>query len=160
MASAGISGVVGQQGQQNTNGTDAFGDVDLQEFLAMMIAELQNQDPLNPMDNAQILQQVSQIQEIESNKKLNESLASVTLGQNLTAAGSMLGQVIRGLAEDDSYVVGKVDRVSISDGTPTLHIGQSQIALKNVTEILSDPPEDGQSEDGLNADDPTAEAAP
>jgi len=160
MASAGISGVVGQQGQQNTNGTDAFGEVDLQEFLAMMIAELQNQDPLNPMDNAQILQQISQIQEIESNKKLNESLASVTLGQNLAAAGSMLGQVIRGLAEDDSYVVGEVDRVSISDGTPTLHIGQSQIVLKNVTEILSEPPEDSQGEDGLNVDDPTAEAAP
>ena len=35
--------------------------VDTNQFLTLMITELQNQDPLNPMDNTQMLQQISQI---------------------------------------------------------------------------------------------------
>ena len=41
-------------------------DVDIYDFLTLMITELQNQDPLNPMDNAQMLEQIGQIRQISA----------------------------------------------------------------------------------------------
>ena len=39
-------------------------DLDINQFLQLMIAELTNQDPLNPMDNTQLVQQIGAIREI------------------------------------------------------------------------------------------------
>ena len=44
--------------------SEAINDIDLGTFLRLMIAELQNQDPLNPLDNKDMLAQISQIREV------------------------------------------------------------------------------------------------
>ena len=132
-------GVLGQQGQQNPTGHDAFRDVDLNDFVKLLVAELQNQDPLNPMDNSEILQQVSQMREIESNQRLTDTLEAVLLGQSMTTASSMLGRMVMALTDDSQLVTGRVDRVTIEDGQPKLHLGEHVVDLKNVSEILSGP---------------------
>jgi flagellar basal-body rod modification protein FlgD len=131
-------GVLGQQGTQNPYG-DALRDVGVEEFLDMMIAELQNQDPLNPMDNQQIVEQIGQIREILSNDRLTETLDSVFLGQNLATAGGMIGDWIVHLADDDTVrVAGQVDRVAIEEGIPKIYVGDEAVQLKNISLIQSE----------------------
>jgi len=140
--STGSVNSVGQV-QQTTTGYDAFKEVDLDDFLKLMITELRNQDPLNPMDNQELLQQITQIREIESNQRLTDTLQSVLLGQSLATASSLLGQTVRGLTVGEEQITGKVDRVSIEDGAAKLHVGDQTIELNNVAEIL---PEDSAEE--------------
>jgi flagellar basal-body rod modification protein FlgD len=130
------SGVAGQQGQQATTGSNSFNSLDVESFIKMLVAELQNQDPMNPTSNSEILQEVSQIKAIQSNQQLNETLQSVELGQNLASAANLLNQTIKGLDDSGNTVSGKVDKISIDNNVPTLHIGNSTVALKNVSEIL------------------------
>ena len=47
-------------------------DTNLDDFLKLMIAELQNQDPLDPMENSEMLQQLSQMRSIGATDKLTE----------------------------------------------------------------------------------------
>lgn len=129
-------GVTGQQSQQATVGTDAFSDVNLDDFLRLLVAELANQDPLNPMENSQILQQISQMREIESSERLSTTLQSVLLGQNLATANSLLGRNILGLDDEGQYITGTVDRVTIEDEKVKAHVGDHVVSLKNVAEIL------------------------
>jgi flagellar basal-body rod modification protein FlgD len=129
-------GVIGTQGQQNPNGRDAFSELNLDDFLKLLITELQNQDPMEPMKNAELLQQLSQIREIESNMRLTETLESVRLGQNLTVANGMLGRSIVALTDDAKEVTGQVDRISIVDGQPKLRVGEYTVDLQNVSQIL------------------------
>jgi len=131
-------GIVGQQGQQNPNGTDAMKSLNMDDFLAMMIAELQNQDPLNPMDNTQMLQQIAQIREIASNDRLTDTLEAVTLGQNLASANSLVGRFVVARSAGGSEVTGLVDRISIADGKPKVHVRGYEIDLKNIEEIFSE----------------------
>ena len=70
-------GTVGRQGQQNPTGKDAFQQLELGDFIKLMVTELQHQDPMNPMDNTQILQQMSQMRAIAASDQLNETLQSV-----------------------------------------------------------------------------------
>ena len=137
-------GVVGQQGQQNPTGTNAFREVELSDFIKLMVTELRNQDPLNPMDNTEILQQMSQIRAIESNDRLSETLQSVLLGQSVVTATSLLQRTIVALSEDGERISGQVDRVSIEDGQARLHVGEHVIDPNNIAEIL--PEEDGDTQ--------------
>ena len=43
-------------------------------FLTMLVTQLKNQDPLNPMDNAQITSQMAQINTVTGLEKVNESI--------------------------------------------------------------------------------------
>jgi flagellar basal-body rod modification protein FlgD len=99
-------------GSSSTAG-NALGQVDIDEFLKLMIAELQNQDPLNPMDNAQMLEQISQIRSIGATDKLTSTLEAVLTGQNLSTAGSMIGKLVRAASVDGRLVEGKVESVSV-----------------------------------------------
>ncbi len=131
-------GASGQTGAQNPTGQDAFRNLDMDEFLKMMIVELQNQDPLNPMDNQQILQQISQIREIESNLRMTDTLDSVLVGQNLASAVALLGKLIVGLSDAGQKVTGVVERVSMAEGKVKLHVGESTVSLKNIEQIMSE----------------------
>jgi flagellar basal-body rod modification protein FlgD len=139
--------MIDQQSAQNPTGHDAMSELDMDDFLKLMIAELQHQDPLNPMDNTQMLEQISQIRTITSNDRLTDTLAAVLLGQNMSTASSMLGRTIRALTDDGNMVIGTVDRVTIEDGVPKLHITDDTadppvdyiIDLENVGEIMANP---------------------
>ena len=49
-------------------------------FLKLMITELQQQDPLNPMDNKDMLNQIAQIRAVGASDQLTKTLNSVLLG--------------------------------------------------------------------------------
>ncbi len=102
--------------------TDAINDIDLGTFLEIMIAELQNQDPLNPLDNKDMLAQISQLREVGATDKLTETLESVLLGQNIASATSLIGADIDAVSDDNQRISGTVSRVSLEDGDPKLHL--------------------------------------
>jgi flagellar basal-body rod modification protein FlgD len=141
--STGSIGALGQQSQQVPAGHDAWSKVDLDDFVKLLVTELQNQDPLEPLGNEEILQQISQIREIESNQRLTQTLQSVLLGQSVVTASNMLGRTIVGLSDSSETVTGRIDRVSIDRGVAKLHIGEHTINLNNVAEILPELEQNG-----------------
>lgn len=61
-------------------------------FLTLLVAQMKNQDPLNPLDNAQVTSQMAQISTVEGIDKLNNTMNSV-LGQIQSAqAASLVGR--------------------------------------------------------------------
>jgi Flagellar hook capping protein - N-terminal region len=108
--------------EQKFSSADAINDLDLNTFLELMIAELQNQDPLNPLDNKDMLAQISQIREVGATDKLTKTLESVLLGQNISSATNLLGADITALSDNAESVQGIVKRVSIDKGEPKLHV--------------------------------------
>jgi flagellar hook assembly protein FlgD len=116
--------------------SNALENLDTSEFLDLIIAELQNQDPLNPMDNAQMIEQIGQIRQIDASSRLTTTLDAVLMGQNLSSASSLIGKTITGLDADSKKITGKVDRVTVADGVPSLHVGAKTVKLNNVGEIL------------------------
>lgn len=101
---------------------DAIDDLDLGSFLRLMIAELQNQDPLNPLDNKDMLAQISQIREVGATDKLTKTLESVLLGQNIASSTNLIGADVDAISDDNQRVSGIVSRVSIENGQPKLQL--------------------------------------
>lgn len=129
-------GAIGQRGQQVPGDNDALRGLDLSDFLDLMITEMQNQDPLDPMENSEILQQISQIREIEATNQLNATLDAVLLGQQFTAASGLVGKLITGLSDTGDSIIGVVEGVSVEDGVGKLHIGTHRVDMSNVRGLL------------------------
>lgn len=102
--------------------TNSLNDLDLDDFLNLMIVELQNQDPLNPLENDELIAQISQIREVGATDKLTATLNAVLLGQNISSATNLIGADIEALSDDFQRVSGIVDRISVSNGQPKLHL--------------------------------------
>ena len=101
---------------------NSLNDVDVDDFLKLMIAELQNQDPLNPLENDELVAQIGQIRSVASTDKLTETLDSVLLGQNISSATNLIGAEVDGISDDGQRVTGMVERVSVANGQPKLHL--------------------------------------
>lgn len=141
MATDGVGSTGSTSGTNSTTNkkkteTDPLAGLDMKEFLDLLISELQNQDPLNPMDNKEMIAQISEIRQVGATDKLSKTLDSVLLGQGLSSASSLLGKSIKGLTDDAKQVSGTVDRVSVTDGVPKLHVGDATIDLSNISEII------------------------
>lgn len=75
--------------------SNANGAADIQDrFLLLLTTQLKNQDPMNPMDNAQITSQMAQLSTVGGIDKLNATLQalsdSMAMGQSVSAT-SMIG---------------------------------------------------------------------
>jgi flagellar basal-body rod modification protein FlgD len=143
----GSSSAVSSGGGQN----DALRGLELGNFIELMVTELQNQDPLDPMENTEILQQISQIREIDVSERMGNTLDAVLAGQNFASASSMVGKHVRALTENNGYTEGTVDSVSIANGDVQLHIGEDTVELGKVAEIYNQRPDDDSDTSGDEA---------
>jgi flagellar hook assembly protein FlgD len=101
---------------------NALNEMDIDAFLKLMIAELQNQDPLNPLENDELVAQIGQIRSVASTEKLTTTLDSVLLGQNISSATNLIGAEVDAISDDNQRVTGTVERVSVANRQPKLHL--------------------------------------
>ncbi len=138
---------VGNNSSTSSNSPSVRGndlsDVDLDDFLGLLLTEMQNQDPLNPMDNAQMLAQLGQIREIGSTNQLTQTLSNLAIGQELSSASNMIGKKVSGLDRLAKEITGVVDRVSVQTDPKdssirrvSVHIGDSVVDMNNIREIV------------------------
>jgi flagellar basal-body rod modification protein FlgD len=135
MSTGSVSSASSSSGQSGAKYADPLNSVSLDDFLKLLVTELQNQDPMSPMDNSQILQQVSQIKSIESNQRLSDTLTSMQSQQNLVAASAMLQKTITGLTDSGKTVTGLVDKVTVSSSGVKVCVGANTISLTNISEV-------------------------
>ncbi|HEX3656507.1 MAG TPA: flagellar hook capping FlgD N-terminal domain-containing protein [Pirellulales bacterium] len=130
------SGSSSSNSSSSSTSGDPFGDVNLSDFMQLMIAQLQNQDPTDPVSNSDLMQQISDMETIQSNVQLNSTLTGLSLNDSLTAASVMINQYVVGTDSTGASASGTVESVSLVDGAASLNIGSQQVPLANVSEII------------------------
>ncbi len=116
--------------------------MDLDQFLKLIITELQNQDPLSPTDNTALMEQIGQLRSLSANDKLTDTLTSFSITQELTTASALIGKKVDGLDEAGKEIKGVVERVSVkidekdrNNRQVKVHVGDKMVDIKNVREI-------------------------
>jgi len=78
-------------------------------FLTLLVTQLRNQDPLNPLDNAQVTTQLAQISTVSGINKLNDTVASLS-------ASMAAGQYLQAISLVDRDVVVAGDKMTLVEG--------------------------------------------
>lgn len=106
--------------------------VDYDTFFSLLITELQNQDPTDPVSNTEYVSQLAQLASLGQ-------LEAVTTSINASQAYALIGKEVTYQTTNDSGSTvtgsGTVDSVVISSGTAYLKIGTNLIKTDAVTEV-------------------------
>lgn len=109
-----------------------------EDFIKMMVTQLQNQDPLEPAKNQELLAQMSQIGQLQSTTALQDSLKGLVMQNNLGAAGSLMGKMVKGLDENGEELAGMVTSVRVQDDEVYLELDNGKsVQLGRVTSITT-----------------------
>lgn len=104
------------------------------DFLKLLTVQLQNQDPLKPMEDAQFMGQMAQFASLEQTKDLNKTVSALSTSLGFTSAQQFLGKNVTINAEG-AEVTGTVDGVMLVSGVPQILVGGKTYTTDKVTGV-------------------------
>ena len=111
-------------------------DLKAEDFIKMMVTELQNQDPTAPAKNSELLAQMSQIGQLQSSTTLTEGIQNMVLQNQIGSAGNLIGKTVAGLDDNDKPVGGIVNSVRVEDKNVVLELDNgNKLQLGRVTDV-------------------------
>jgi len=81
------------------------------DFLTLLMAEMKNQDPTQPMDPSQMVSQLATVSEVGQSVQMNANLASLLTSNSLAQAEGLIGRTI---SSPDGSTSGQVTSVSVT----------------------------------------------
>jgi len=112
-------------------------------FLQLLIAQLQNQDPLDPMTGTQFMSQTAQMAEtamvdqlVTTEQQIASEQQKALAAQQLGASTSLIGKQVTAQQADGSVITGTVSGVTVSSTSgPMLEIGSALVPLSAVSQV-------------------------
>ena len=101
-----------------------------EDFLQLLVAQMTQQDPMNPMKDTEFIAQMASFSALEQNKAMSQDMAQLR-------AASLLGQTVT-LQDDSSYTgywSGVVSAVAFDNGVPKLVVEGKVFGLEDVFSV-------------------------
>lgn len=172
---ASTTSTTGAKSTTQKSDTNLTGDLDdalgRDAFLQLLVTQMQNQDPLEPVDNSEMVAQLAQFSALEQMTNLNTSFEAVQneityLNDQITylsgnvdqanfiAAQEMLGLFVEGVTIEGEVVSGKVESVHLEGSTVLLFIEDEFVPMSGVLGISTEPTESGDTPQASGSEDP------
>ncbi|OLP58163.1 flagellar basal body rod modification protein [Xaviernesmea oryzae] len=128
MAVDGVTGVTNTNTTNTTTTSQASKDagaasLNYDSFLKLLVTQLKNQDPTQPMDSAQQMAQLATFSQVEQTIKTNKNLETMIQGNALNQAGAVIGRTVTSADGATSGVVSSV-KITSTGITAMLASGQ------------------------------------
>ena len=138
-------------------GESAFGD---NPFLSLLITQLRNQTPLEPVDNASFMNQMATFNSMEEQKQLNDNMLKLldfqgvlARLQGLSEGSTLLGKEVSFAKDDGGEGKGLVDSVFVNDrGEVRLRIGDEEIGMNQIIGVSMPSDNSGNGGDVLGGE--------
>ncbi len=119
------------------------------DYMQLLITQLQNQNPLEPLSNEEMAGQLAQLSQLEQTENMNQSFSELLQSQlamqsstQKANATNLLGKEVTYSAVEiigDKEVIqhrqGQVDRIDVSGDKMQLYVGEDVIDVDSVTTI-------------------------
>ncbi len=123
----------------STSAINTASDIQM-NYMKLLITQLQNQNPLEPMDNNEMASQLAQFSQLQQLETMNSSFADILSTTERNYANSLIGKEISFASENDAgtqeITSGIVEEVVNNvDGQTILVAGNNIIALEDVISV-------------------------
>lgn len=118
-----------------TSAASAASQLDQDAFLKLMVAQLRNQDPMNPTDSADFLAQTAQFTSLEKLGQVADQSAQAFSAQMAFGASSLVGRTVTFVGGDGVETSGAVSFVRFGPAGPVLGVGDEEVALDQLVTV-------------------------
>ena len=108
---------------------------DMNQFLLMMMAQLKNQNPLDPMQDDQMLGQLAQLNSLTQLTDMNSKLDELISASQIGYASSLVGKTVIAQVGQQDPIKGEVTSVSNQSGQWTVTIGGQTVPISAVVSV-------------------------
>jgi len=110
-----------------TRKSDAAGNQILgkDDFLKLMVAQMKNQDPMNPSDDKDNIAQMAQFSSLEQITNLATATQKLADSMQMTQTLGLIGHTVSYTNADGTPLSGTVSAVDVAGGTPSLTVGDA-----------------------------------
>ena len=113
--------------------TSAANQISIQDFLKILVAQLNNQDPMKPMDNQEFVTQLAQFTSLQQTQEMNTKISSLLTQQATTQSIGMLGRSVD-VNSGGTTSTGTVKGLNFVNGEPQLTVNlDTGVVLTNIT---------------------------
>lgn len=117
--------------------TAPIGQLGKQEFLKLLIAQIRNQDPMNPMEDREFVTQLAQFSSLEALDSISKQLDGLARAQTVVQAAALVGKRVEARLADGTTVSGTVTEVRLVQGSAHVVVDNQVIELGRVQVIFS-----------------------
>lgn len=112
------------------------------DYMKLLVTELRNQNPLEPLDNNQMASQLAQFSQLQQLESMNSNFASVLAISELSYANTLIGKQVSFMAKTESgekeLISGSVEKVTTDDdGKTVLTVGDKTPALEDIISVTN-----------------------
>jgi flagellar basal-body rod modification protein FlgD len=112
--------------------TESAAELGKTEFLNLLVTQLQNQDPLDPVKNEDFIAQLAQFNSLEQMINLNANFEAMLELQQMSNASTFIGKSISWYNEDSELTSGIVSEVYITSDGPALNTEEGLVLASDV----------------------------
>ncbi|WP_052723810.1 flagellar hook capping FlgD N-terminal domain-containing protein [Paenibacillus wulumuqiensis] len=116
------------------------------QFMALLVAQLKNQDPMSPMDNSQFIAQMAQFSSLTQLTKIGEKLDNLkgSVDTSLGASSELIGKKVTWLNEatdsktgekTSTYETGIVEGIVMKGGVQYAQVGADAVPLTLIAKV-------------------------
>ena len=132
---ADITSVTGTQQAAATAAATKSAVMGKDDFLKLLVAQLQHQDPMNPMDDKDFMGQMAQFSSLEQITNLVAATQQQAFSSQMSQAVGLIGHQVSWVSADGTNGSGTASKVSISDGAIQITVGDSQITPDEIVQV-------------------------
>ena len=129
---------VGAGQTSSTSTANQSTSLDKDGFLKLLVAQLQNQDPLNPTDTTEFTSQLSQLESLEELQNLRSSFDSFASSNSFVGATALIGKKI--IFQDSTLGTeqsGVVEGVEVVDGSVQVYVNGQALAIDEILAVVA-----------------------
>ncbi len=116
-------------------GASAANALDSAQFMQILMAQLTHQNPLEPMNNNEMMSQFSQLNSLQELRDIHTTMDKVSVSNQTAYLASLIGKTVKVNRPDGKFLEGVVDGVLAGKDNPQLRIGTEIVDLSDVLEI-------------------------
>ena len=105
------------------------------DFLKLLVTQLQHQDPMNPMDDKDFMGQMAQFSTLEQITNMAQSTSQMGAETQVSQSIALIGHTVTFAREDGTTGSGVASSVSLNDGSILITVGNEQISPGSIETV-------------------------
>jgi flagellar basal-body rod modification protein FlgD len=112
------------------------GELGKDDFLKLFVAQLQHQDPMNPMNDQDMMGQMASFSQLEQITNMAAANQQIATSLSSTSAVGLIGRTVTYVDKDKLSHTGTVEKVTVTDGKPFLTVaGTDGVDPATITQV-------------------------